>query len=95
MASGPARRIPVCSIGHGLFLADGSTERPYAGEHHSLRNLGDTEMQLLTVYDPRACATDHASSIAITTPLASIASQARRAAVSTWIRGGSGSPDSW
>ena len=33
-------------------LSPGSYVKVKAGEHHSLRNLGETEMQLLTVYDP-------------------------------------------
>ena len=33
-------------------LSPGSYAKVKAGEQHSLRNLGDTEMQLLTVYDP-------------------------------------------
>jgi mannose-6-phosphate isomerase-like protein (cupin superfamily) len=33
-------------------LSPGSYAKVQAGEKHSLRNTGDTEMQLLTVYDP-------------------------------------------
>jgi glyoxylate utilization-related uncharacterized protein len=40
-------------------LWPGSYAKVEAGKEHSLRNPGDGEMVLLTVYDPRACATDH------------------------------------
>ena len=33
-------------------LRPGSYAKVMAGDHHSLRNLGDTEMLILTVYDP-------------------------------------------
>jgi len=33
-------------------LSPGSYAKVKAGEHHSLRNLGDTEMLILTVYHP-------------------------------------------
>ena len=33
-------------------LSPGSYAKVKAGEKHSLRNLGDTEMLILTVYDP-------------------------------------------
>jgi mannose-6-phosphate isomerase-like protein (cupin superfamily) len=33
-------------------LSPGSYAKVKAGEHHSLRNLGDAEMLIVTVYDP-------------------------------------------
>jgi mannose-6-phosphate isomerase-like protein (cupin superfamily) len=41
------------TIGKGTWpLSPGSYAKVQAGEKHSLRNLGDTEMLILTVYDP-------------------------------------------
>jgi quercetin dioxygenase-like cupin family protein len=45
--------LRILSIGDETWpLRPGSYAKVMAGNEHSLRNLGDTEMLVLTVYDP-------------------------------------------